>query len=128
MTINSQQWSIFQNAIDQIKSPPKWLVELRDWPHEKILTLPAYDGTGDQNNSMPYVDFYIQKKDYIDHLATQVSMDSCDTRWSQTLKKRLDNLRPEIGKPILRGTFSSRSEYATIYLSLPTFRIICTEF
>jgi hypothetical protein len=125
--MTNKTWQILVAAIATAKNPPGWLRELAYLSYEDVLRLPKYEDAGDGQVTAPWVEEKLLAADYLDFLREQIRIDARGAEWKELLQKRLQALKPFVGKNVLTATFHQKPYAVTLKINPDTGKLFHEE-
>lgn len=125
--MNEAIWSLIKRILENEQSIPQWIDAILSRSAEKVSALTVFDGTGLDIEYQPSVEQKELKNDYLDFLEEQIVLNARGINWGNVLRRRLEALRPYVGKVLLTVTFYKGLESFTYKLSVEDEHLIYFE-
>ena len=129
--MTNQTWQNIRAIIATLENPPQWLKQFAHLDYEEVCQLsrfPKLDDTVDGQTAMPVIEEKIVTEDYLFFLTEQIVLKARGQEWTDKLQRRLDVLRPFVGKVLITAHFYQKPYSVTLRVNPETSELVNVEF
>jgi hypothetical protein len=125
--MKEETWNLVKTAIESVCDAPHWLKEFASVQYSEISRLHEFEEAADGEVARPHLEEQLVRQDYLEFLKEQIQLNARGAEWTALLQRRLDALRPFVGKNVQVVTIYRKPEVVRLRIDSRTGRVFHFE-
>lgn len=129
--MTNQTWEKIRKNVAALDGYPHWFKQFAEFDWGEIHQLSRFlklDDTIDGQTAMPVVEEKVVTEDYLFFLHEQIELKARGQEWTDRLEKRLNALKPFIGKVLIAAHFYQKPHSVTLMVDPKTDKLVNAEY